>query len=600
MKFRRFHIHNYRAIREAVVNLNDGLIPIIGINESGKSTLLQAILCFDKRKDGYISESTEGDHLECSNMYELSKNQAPCFVMAEVSFDNESEINSLCDKMQVTHSDQIKANLLAIFKNNRTLLLKRKISPEKSERTYEISGIDLPDETKNHFADLLSEYTPPIIYLNDRQLSDNIGTINFPQGYIGEDWRPGRSKYQAENRALLEELFYISSEERYSLKDFLQLSSDKDRSNLKRAVESLLNSVVISEWEKLKNLGIGVSDSSYSSNLQFEIDYQYNPEDDKKTFSFYIRLIDRSKSSAGKEFDLISRSKGFKWFLNFILKIKYNSDYLDHPSKALFLLDEPGSFLHSSAQEGLLEQLCQYSNSNPIIFCTHSQYFLNPRKINICSVKIVSRENGIITLKNFNEAGTSNYSGAWSPLYHALHLATSIHVFENSKLVLGVSNAIITEGVTDFYFFDMLKNYSDKIASSTLHFIPGTGAGQLRELISICLSTSDKFMIFLDSDDAGEAAYNKYKKEFGDSIAKYIWKYKSPSKESKFKLENFLSENDEHKLLSITNETSIKHGIITLYYMEDEVKRHFFAELDAVTIDNLSDAIKIIDSIFPV
>ena len=48
MRFTGFHIKNYKAIEDLLIVLNNTLIPLIGINESGKTLILQAILAFDK------------------------------------------------------------------------------------------------------------------------------------------------------------------------------------------------------------------------------------------------------------------------------------------------------------------------------------------------------------------------------------------------------------------------------------------------------------------------------------------------------------------------------------------------------------------------
>jgi predicted ATP-dependent endonuclease of OLD family len=47
MDVKHFSIKNYRAIKEIDISLRYSLIPIIGINESGKTSILQAILAID-------------------------------------------------------------------------------------------------------------------------------------------------------------------------------------------------------------------------------------------------------------------------------------------------------------------------------------------------------------------------------------------------------------------------------------------------------------------------------------------------------------------------------------------------------------------------
>ena len=49
MKYLKFEIEGFRGISNKItIDLkNNSLIPLIGINECGKTTILQAIFCFD-------------------------------------------------------------------------------------------------------------------------------------------------------------------------------------------------------------------------------------------------------------------------------------------------------------------------------------------------------------------------------------------------------------------------------------------------------------------------------------------------------------------------------------------------------------------------
>lgn len=58
MKYTGFHIVNYKAIDEIDVPVSRNTIPLIGINESGKTSILQAILAFDSSKDHLLEGRT--------------------------------------------------------------------------------------------------------------------------------------------------------------------------------------------------------------------------------------------------------------------------------------------------------------------------------------------------------------------------------------------------------------------------------------------------------------------------------------------------------------------------------------------------------------
>ena len=71
MQYLKFRISDYRAITEPLEIDLDGnsLIPIIGINESGKTTILHAILAFDAHNDNLLHGGQQLKDME--NLYEL-------------------------------------------------------------------------------------------------------------------------------------------------------------------------------------------------------------------------------------------------------------------------------------------------------------------------------------------------------------------------------------------------------------------------------------------------------------------------------------------------------------------------------------------------
>lgn len=73
MEYKSFTIQNYRAISQPlIISLESNtLIPLIGINECGKTTILHAIFAFDYMNDNEY----EGKHLQnIKNLYETITN----------------------------------------------------------------------------------------------------------------------------------------------------------------------------------------------------------------------------------------------------------------------------------------------------------------------------------------------------------------------------------------------------------------------------------------------------------------------------------------------------------------------------------------------
>ena len=74
MQYKNFEIKNYRAIKgPMIIDIEETrLMPIVGINECGKTTILKAIYCFDEAND----KNYNGKHLKSlDNLYSTITNE---------------------------------------------------------------------------------------------------------------------------------------------------------------------------------------------------------------------------------------------------------------------------------------------------------------------------------------------------------------------------------------------------------------------------------------------------------------------------------------------------------------------------------------------
>src|ERR1043166_4913719 len=94
MEYKRFWIKNYRAITGPLeINVERSpLIPIIGVNECGKTTILSGIFAFDSYSDGL----NDGRHLrDTHNLYRTDT--APPVISAEISLTSADFITALTE-----------------------------------------------------------------------------------------------------------------------------------------------------------------------------------------------------------------------------------------------------------------------------------------------------------------------------------------------------------------------------------------------------------------------------------------------------------------------------------------------------------------------
>jgi hypothetical protein len=206
---------------------------------------------------------------------------------------------------------------------------------------------------------------------------------------------------------------------------------------------------------------------------------------------------------------------------------------------------------------------------------------LDPEIINISQTRIVTKNRGDISVVPFGSTGTENYQGALTPLYNALHLRSGVFNRHMKKVV-------ICEGITDFYFFSMLLRYSRKHRIKALDLIPGAGAGQLKDLISMAIAWSEKYLVLLDSDSAGKTASRRYRGFFGNQESENFFMYSTPQQEADVQLEDLLSQPDRQAMLEATEATHLKAAFPTLFFGPEDLRKSLFSSLDTQSVINLS------------
>ncbi len=437
--------------------------------------------------------------------------------------------------------------------------------------------------------------TPYILYFDD--FTDRVPEeIDFPSDYSENDSQENKdSKLQdigatyGEWHTYIEEIFK-RTHEGISLESFLSTDDSNDRNSMLSDVTSQIHHDIVENWQQLTGL-LGDFREEISEEIKnLKLVLLHNTTSNKHVFEF--KVIDERHGGRGRYFSVIERSKGFQWFFNFAVKLKYNPKYTEEFEGAIYLLDEPGSYLHSSALSNLLKSLHDISKLNQVIYCTHSQYLLDPDVVNIYNIRICVRQGSKIELQNYGEYRGSDHSmGALSPLIHALQLKIGAMPFEKR------TNIVLTEGITDYYLFTLVKTFTELFDGVDFTIIPGAGASHLKELISLSIAWSDKYVLLLDSDRAGRDAFTKYKRHFGEEQSEYWIKYKIGQKERDVKLENLLDVSDQEKLKKMFQTSDVKRAIPLLFFADETDKKDFCKKLSKDTIANiqqLSNEIKAI------
>lgn len=563
MRFRKFTIRNYRAVDYTEVPVGHTLIPLVGINESGKTSILQAILAFDRLSD----KVNAGAHLQFKNKYRIG--EQACTISADVLIDRESDLDALSKALRLSRGSELLVELESAHTEGRPITIVRDLKTQE----YSVQGVSVEDTKNRRLARAIYRLLPLVLYFDD--FTDRVPeSVRFIRADNDRGYYIKKTR-NAPWQRIIEEVFRRASDHNYSLSDFVRMANADERDSLLSDIQDVLNKEIIEDWRRLRSWSGALADDP--GDLILEL--RYKPML-RQGFSFEFKVQDRS-SDRGRYFNVTDRSKGFQWFFNFLMKLKFNPKYQQELSGAIYLLDEPGSYLHSSAQEELLKALKTISETNTIIYCSHSQHLLDPTVINIAQTKVVTKDRGQIKVIPFGSAGSQNYQGALTPLYNALQLRTGI--FNRN-----IRKAVICEGITDFYFFSMLLRHSPAHRIDTLDLIPGAGAGQLKELISMAVAWAEDFVVLLDSDEAGKAAADRYQRFFGTHESQKLILYATPQQSENVKLEDFLSQMDRQRLLSVTQSQHLKAAFADLYYRPVDDQKAVFDSLDPQSVGNLS------------
>ena len=508
MKYRQFTIKNYRAIvGPMVISVRkEMLLPIIGINESGKTTILQAIFAFDHHND---SLNDGGRHLkDVENLYQTASSLPEIEAEIEISKNDLREIIDDCREKNVIHKSALtqierKKNLPTTIKISRNLRsLKYTISPY-------VFGIP---EVQDVLAQDIVSNLPYILYFDDfrDKIADKIEI-------------PADKKAFSEWGAIIEQLFQ-QTDSTFSIRKLASME-ERQRKTVLSKVEKKLNATLTREWQTFRlddreALKISIEFKQEVINVAADVSALAQPQGAKspgpaipevKILKSFLKLdvIEVDSSQDAQFFFISDRSKGFYWFFNFVMKLEFNSKVVSGVPP-LYLLDEPGSYLHAFAQRKLCVKLRHISKKSWVAYCTHSHYLLDPEVIPITSVQIAEKDGtGSISLTPITsyQGDTAPNRSALQPLYDALQIKPFALDIPSTTMT------IITEGIYDYFALELFRG------DRNISFLPSVGADSIKYYISLMIAWCIDFRALWDNDQEGLTKKQQATDKFGEVVA---------------------------------------------------------------------------------
>lgn len=523
--YSKFEISNFKGVKNLSIRFaKDDLVLLLGLNESGKTTILKGIEAFDFRNDP--DQETNPNYFTSIRRKSEVDFNGNAKITAEIILESDLPTQLIMNS-QSENEDLI--DFVESANQNKKVIISRIIEFENGEPTcyyYQFEGSHryTKSESSNQLAAEIVKICPHVIYFED--FKDRI-----PEKiYVNKE----SDSYDPIWFDIIDGLFY-NAKSSYTVEKFKSYyfdgSRDADAKTVLRQVNMELNRVFTKRWKSLSGVK-QIADTA----LDYYPDKQY----------FQLKIYDTD----GTNFSVDERSKGALWYLSFLMKTEFRSKKMRNNSgKPVYLIDEPASNLHSTAQMNMINNFFKLVKDTSIVYTTHSQYLISLKSIK--NTYVIQRSSrGIVKAIKWSE-----YLKKESPdVKYYQPLANLLKIVPNN-FDIPWKKAIITEGPSDMHVLKFMYEVV-KFKKPDFTIYPGTSASKLNELISLNIGWNSDFKVLLDSDETGKEYAQKYIEAF--DIEDRVFTLDG----NNTKIEKCFSNEDKEKLYKIAFEED-KLGKIT-------------------------------------
>jgi len=546
MRLSKLEITNFKGIQRADIEIDTvspgNVITLIGLNESGKTTVLEAISHF-------VSVDTDTSSI----VNTVAPKQRPIDLIPKAkksNFTGEIKIRAFLtlDKNDIDELEGELAKKLGV------VLVKEECPDNISvTRSYPFEDSDAKKRvnywtfkfkfrkrtgTKHHIADgdpenrevwdvatdYLATIFPKIVYFPTFLFSvpDKIYLEDIPglakdseQAILNnyfrqvlQDVADSLNDGVSIQKHIVDRISRKRSEYASPLLFLAALMGLDESSQIKAVVNRLAGAItrtVFDAWNEIFDHKI--------SGKSVQVDWGVDAEKDNIPF-LQLGIFDGEHT-----YSIHERSLGFRWFFTFLLFTQFRKSRSNQRG-TIFLFDEPASNLHASAQSKLLESFGRTAQDDQfIVYSTHSHYMIDPLRLE----KAFIVENRGIDFEG-EEAGTRfeskptdirltryrQFVAKYPKRVSYFQPALDALKFSFDPLSPG-KKAVVVEGKFDYHplsYFQSRLGISDDI-----RVFPAPSASEAGTLISLLRGLGTTFVVMLDDDKPGRDAVKRYKKE---------------------------------------------------------------------------------------
>lgn len=548
MRYKSFRIQNFKGIKDTTVNLQGvagaGVFAFVGLNESGKTTVLEAIHSFSP--DGDTSELLGGEagigvpfkervprHMisdftgEVSVTATLSVTVEDKRRIADILLDDYSlDLNIETFPDEVVFQRQQKFENGDFVRSFFTLRTKIQIK-DSNKRKWRDPIKDESIKVRNcvysqtpdiaYFPTFVFDF-PETVFLTSRGgVVDQFYRRTF-QDILDFDGRGHTIEKDIIRRIRAEDMVVPWT-------TFLSIwGVHDDRAKIQHVMDrasAAVTKLVFGRWNKIfgedtRGKEIVVTLDTVEGEIQDQKGASSKTEEHDAVIKFQIR-------DGTRRFNVNDRSLGFRWFFSFMLFTQFRVARTSTASRPLlFLFDEPASNLHAAAQQKLIESFPEIAQGEHVLaYSTHSHYMIEPKwleqtfivtnradapvasVVDDISLDDESLDIKVSTYRKFvnHHPGQTSY---FQPILDRLEVVPSR--FDAGK------SSIVLEGKSDYY---VLRYATKLLKIDDLPLLPGLGAGTFGALAALHVGWNLNFLFVLDGDTKGRLEKERYAIEFG-------------------------------------------------------------------------------------
>ena len=554
MRYRKFAAQNFRGIEKLQLELpvTPAIMTLVGLNESGKTTILEAMNYFRYNPESLEALDIKGYAVKDSHSLIPISKQSNFNEVIEIQFEvelSEDDVSALKGHLLSTQKVSEVEGVSGVFKITQSL----KFEDSKFKSTSNTWGLTFkvkkPKKKGLHSAsgevwqaavDFLKGRLPPIMYFPtfSLEIPDKIYLENPPS----EDRK--HIFYAKVIQDILASVGSGATVDTHIAKRLLS-GSAYDKVPLNSTLLDIGRAVtraITRAWDEILNKKSGIQRVVLDSG----VDFDEGAEIQRPYVQFKIE-------GADGYFSLHERSVGFRWFFSFLLLTQFRVFRQGQHKNALFLFDEPASNLHPTAQMRLLESLPHLLKAGTVIYTTHSHHLVNVDWLgNAFVVKNegASREGDLLDQAGETKIVAMPYArfvNQYPDQTFFFKPILDVLDYVPSKLD-SIEFAILLEGKSDFYAISL----ANKEIGLAVSLMPGMGAGGLDTLIRLYSGWGKDFAVLLDSDAEGEKQKKRYRDLFGPLVDGRLYTYGDIDEELKnATVESLLTKDDVERLRKI-------------------------------------------------